>query len=76
MTRHGMAATMLVSTVLRVESRLALSTYTISLSMLFAAQSRPKRGRDWWRYHPSASNGGGFITDPCLPRAVRKAKSS
>ncbi len=76
MTRHGKAVTMLVGTVLRVKSLLALSTYAVSLSKLFAADSCPKRRRNWWRYHPSASNDGGFITDQWLPRAVRKAKSS
>lgn len=76
MTRHGMAAIMLVSTVLRVKSLLALPTYTASISMLFADHSHPKKGRNWWGYHLPASNDGAFVTDRRFPRAVRKAKSS
>ena len=76
MTRHGMTVMMLVGTVLRGKSLLALFTYPISLSMLFAADFCLKMCRNGWQYHSSTSNGGGCTAGRRLLWAVRKAKSS
>ena len=76
MTRHGMTVTMLMGSVLRSERLPALFAYTVSLSMLFAADSCPKSCCSRWRYCPSAPIDGGSITNLRLLRAVRKAKSS
>ena len=76
MTRHGMAVTQLVATVLRGKSILAPFAYSVSLSTLFTADFCPKSCCNRWRYRPSAPIGGGSIANLQLLRAVRKAKSS
>lgn len=76
MIRHGMTVMMLVGTVLWGERLPALFAYTVSLSMLFTADSCPKSCCSRWRYRPSAPIGGGSIANRRLLRAVRITKSS